>query len=144
MTESDGTEPIADEELLYRRIPVSMGWYGEGRLSPEAFGARSDELTGISIYRAKYKSLDEVAKGKGKKGYFVAVFRAGDLRQQGIEVAPSPNTPEGHDPAHAELPGLTALNRDSDSALEQRLALSTLAIDVKGPFVATPTNEAFG
>lgn len=144
MAESDGTEPIDDDELLYRRVPVSMGWYSESGLSPEAFDPRPDEHTGISIYRAKYKSLDEVAKGRGKKGYFVAIFRAGDLRQQGIEVAPCPNTPEGHDPAHAELPGLTALNRDSDSALEQRLALRTLAIDVKGPFVATPTNEAFG
>ena len=26
----DGTEPIADEELLYRRVPASMPWYSPG------------------------------------------------------------------------------------------------------------------
>ena len=140
MAESDGTEPIDDDELLYRRVPVSTGWYSEGGLSLEAFDPRPNEHTGISIYRAKYKTLEEAAKGKGKKGYFVAILRAGDLRQHGIDVVPRPNTPEGHDPAHAELPGLTAENRDTNSALEQKLALSTLALEVKGPFVATVTN----
>ena len=140
MAESDGTEPIDDDELLYRRIPVSMGWYSDGTLSPEAFNPRPDELTGVSIYRAKYKTLEEVAKGRGKKGYFVAVLRAGDLRQHGIDVAPRPNTPDGHDPGHAELPGLTAENRDTDSALERKLALSTLTLQVQGPFVATVAN----
>ncbi|MCX7421623.1 MAG: hypothetical protein NT013_19040 [Planctomycetia bacterium] len=144
MAELDGTEPIDDHELLYRRIPVSMGWYSGGTLSPEAFNPRQDELTGVSIYRDKYKTLEEVAKGKGKKGYFVAVFRAGDLRQHGIDVVPRPNTTDGYDPGHAELPGLTAENCETASAREKKLALSTLAIDVKGPFVATPTNQALG
>jgi hypothetical protein len=39
----DGTEPVADDELLYRRIPVSKGWYDEKGLSAEAFGPRPDE-----------------------------------------------------------------------------------------------------
>src|SRR5580704_14257338 len=103
MSSDDGTEPVADDELLYRRIPVSKGWYSESRLSPEAFDPREDETTGISIYRSKYKSLDEAAKGPSKKGYFVVEFRAGDLRKHGIEVEPRPKP---GDPGHAELPGL--------------------------------------
>ena len=30
-------ERIGDEEILYRRIPVSMGWYDSNGLSPESF-----------------------------------------------------------------------------------------------------------
>ena len=129
----DGTEPIDDDELLYRRIPVSREWYANNELLPEAFDPRPDEHTGISIYRAKYKTLEEAAKGPGKKGYYVAVLRAGDLKNHGIQVVPRPILPD--DPGHAELPELTAENRDTDSALERKAALTKLALEVKGPFV---------
>lgn len=138
MAESDGTEPIDDDELLYRRIPVSMSWYSNNQLSPEAFDPRPDETTGISIYRDKYKTIEEVAKGKSKKGYFVVVFRARDLRQRGIEIVPRPDTPDGWDAGHAELPSLTASNRDSDAAMETKLALTTLPIAIRGPFMPPP------
>ena len=49
MLGDDGTEPVADDELLYRRIPVSTKWYTESGLSPEAFDPRRDETTGISF-----------------------------------------------------------------------------------------------
>jgi hypothetical protein len=75
-----GTEPIADDELLYRRVPVSKEWYTKEGLSPEAFQPREDEATGNSVYRAIYKSVEEAAKGKSKSGNYVAVLRAGDLR----------------------------------------------------------------
>jgi hypothetical protein len=127
---ANGTDPIADEELLFRRIPVSMGWYAEGRLSPEAFGPRKDETTGISVYRAMYKSIDEVAMGKSRKGYYVAVLRTGDLRNNGIEVVQTP--PD--DPGHAELPDLNANNRREDATLERQRLLTELCISVEGPF----------
>jgi hypothetical protein len=82
----DGTEPVAEDELLYRRIPVSKGWYDEKGLSPEAFYPRPDEESGISVSRAKYVSVEKAGQGKSKKGYWVAVLRAGDLRQHGIRV----------------------------------------------------------
>lgn len=88
-----GNEPIDDNEILYRRIPVSMGWYDKNGLSPEAFEPRGGETTGISISRRKYTSLEEAAKGPSKQGYHVAVLRAGDLRAQGIEVVPRPEPP---------------------------------------------------
>ena len=131
MPAHDGTERVADDELLYRRIPVSKGWCTESGLSPEAFDPRKDETTGISVYRDKYKPLEEAAKGRSKKGYYIAVFRAGDLRQHGMEVV---SRPAPGDPGHAELPDLTCENRLTSRALERKLLLSKLFLRVEGPF----------
>jgi hypothetical protein len=131
MPAPDGTEPIADDELLYRRIPVSKGWYTEDGLSPEAFDPREDEITGISVYRAKYTTIAEAAKGMSKKGYYVAVLRAGDLRQNAMEVAPRPSP---GDPGHTELPDLTCHNRLTPEAQERKLRLTELCRRVEGPF----------
>lgn len=131
MPACDGTEPVAEEELLYRRIPVSMGWYDKKGLSPEAFDPRDEEKSGISIYRNKYKTIQEVAKGRSKKGYFVAVLRAGDLIRHGITVEPRPGL---NDLGHAELPGLTCDNRLTVEAQERKLLLAKLSLEVKGPF----------
>lgn len=135
MPVNDGTEPVADDEVLYRRIPVSMGWYSSAGLSPEAFDPRKDEISGLSVYRAKYKTLEEVARGKSKQGYFVAVLRAGDLRRLGIDVEPKP---ELDDPGHAELPGLTCLNRLDPTSQEQKVLLAKSSQEVCDPFVPCP------
>lgn len=127
----DGTEPVGDDELLYRRVPVSTGWYKEGQLSPEAFDPREGELTGISVYRDKYKSVQDAAKGKGTRGYYVAILRAGVLRGHGIEVVPRPKP---DDPGHAELPELTCHNRRSPETLERKSLLADLCLRVEGPF----------
>ena len=135
MSAHDGTEPVSDDEPLYRRIPVSKGWYTESGLSPEAFEPREDETTGISIYRGKYKPVEEAAKGKSKKGYYVAEFRAGTLRKYGIEVVPRP---EPDDPGHAELPELTCSNRLEPETQERKVRLATLPLRVHGPFPTAP------
>ncbi len=115
---------------------MSKGWWciESGRLSPEAFDPLADETTGISVYREKYKSVEEAAMGKSKKGYFVAVFRAGDLRKKGIEVLPRP---EPNDPGHAELPELTCCNRLDSETQERKLKLARLWERVEGPFLPT-------
>ena len=129
---NDGTEPIADEEFLYRRIPASTDWYStETGLKPEAFGPLKTDATGLSISRAKYKSIEEAARGRPGKSYYVAVLRAGDLRQNGIEPAPKP-MPD--DPGHAELPDLNADNRKTDQTLELQRVLVSLTLRVEGPF----------
>ena len=109
-----------------------MGWYDEHGLSPRAFQPRDDDTTGISVSRAKYKSIEDAAEGKSKKGYYVAVLRAGDLRSAGIEVEPRPRE---DDPGHAELPDLTCDNRDEPVTLAHMDRLPTLPIDIKGPFL---------
>jgi hypothetical protein len=134
MTENDGTEPVANDELLFRRIPVSMGWYSHGGLSPEAFDPREDDLTGISVSRAKYKSVEGAAQGKSKKGYYVAVLRAYDLRQHGIAVEPRPSL---EDHSHAELPDLRAGNRLAPETQERKVLLANCSLRIDGPFVST-------
>jgi hypothetical protein len=130
--------PIDDDEILFRRIPVSMGWYANGLLSSEAFAPRRDEHSGISVYRKRFRSLEEVAQGKSKLGYYVVSLRVADLRKAGIEVVPQPVVPEGWDDAHAELPGLNTNNRRTNSAeaLQSRLAELGLRLPVEGPFIA--------
>ncbi|GIW91112.1 MAG: hypothetical protein KatS3mg109_1544 [Pirellulaceae bacterium] len=79
-------------------------------------------------------------RGRPGKTYYVAVLRAGDLRRYGIEVVARPQTPEGYDPAHAELPQLNAGNRRTDETLErQRLLAEKLCLCVKGPFTVPST-----
>ena len=135
MAHADGTEPIDDEELLYRRIPASQDWYDpskEPNLAVPAFRPRKYDTTGISLSRAKYKSLREAAQNPRGKSCYIAVLRAGDLRSAGIEVVPRP---EDGDPGHAEIPSLNYENRKSDQAKEWIVLLAhELAKEVEGPF----------
>jgi hypothetical protein len=127
----DGTEPVANEELIYRRIPESTGWYSPNGISPRAFDPHNTDKTGISLSRAKYKSVEEAARGRPGKSYYVAIFRAGDLRNRGIFIEPRPRP---DDPGHAELPDLRADNRKDKETLERMQVLTTLSLEVRGPF----------
>lgn len=129
----EGTDPVADDELLYRRIPGSSGWYSpQDGFKPEAFAPhKKNDATGLSVHRAKYKSLNEAAIGQPGKSYYVAVLRARDLRQQGIEIVPRPLP---HDPGHAELPDLNSSNRKTARTLELQRILTEICLKVEGPF----------
>ena len=140
----EGTEPIEDDEELYRRIPVSMNWYDpelDAPPSPKAFRPREPEIGGLSVSRAKYKTPQEVAHNDHGRQYYVAVLRAGDLRDRGLEVAPRPISPD--DPGHAELPDLCASNRRDTEDLQLMLA-EKLCLRVIGPFPAQPAQGGLG
>lgn len=144
----DDLDSVADDELLYRRVSASAvpQQYdpAEGSLSDQAFAPHKImDVTGLSISRAKFKSLEEAALGRPGKSYYVAVLRAGDLRQRGIEVVPRPELPDRQfDPAHAELPDLNAANRKGTLTLErQRILAEELCLRVEGPF-ETPGGES--
>lgn len=126
-------EPISDDETLYRRVPVSQGWIKGGKVMPEAFQPRRDDTTGLSIFRAKYRTLEEVAKGKSKSGYFVLEMRAGELRAAGLEVVPKV---DDEVPGHAEIPSLAFQLPEPDLSLAQRQRLAdALVLQIHGPFV---------
>ena len=135
MPDPDGTEPLSDDEYIYRKIPVKPGWHNpsiSASPSPQAFNPRKEDTTGLSVDRAKYRTIRESAQGPSTQGYYVAVLRVGDLRANGIEVVPRP---EGQNPGHAEIPGLTYENRKTDQALEWRTRLAhELTLRVEGPF----------
>lgn len=133
-----GQEPIADDELLYRRIPASTGWYDSDTdtLKPEAFGPhKTADVTGLSVSRAKYKSIEETARSpRPGKSYYVAILKAAELKRAEIQIVPRPETPDGYDPAHAELPDLNSSNRKVDKTLELQRTLVSLCVAVEGPF----------
>lgn len=128
-------EPIDDDEFLYRRVPESQGWYASDDslpLSYLAFRPGKRDKTGLSICREKHKTLEEAARGRPNKSYYVAVLRAGDLRTAGISVVARPLE---NDPGHAEIEDLTYENRKTDQARgRQKLLAECLTLCVKGPF----------
>lgn len=138
MTELTGIEPVQDDELLYRRIPGSTNWYDPNRTPPleaEAFRPNRNDETGISLARAKYKTIQQAALGRAGKEYCIAVLRAGDIRSAGLEVTAQP-LPD--DPSHAEIISLTYDNRQSKQAIEWRTTLAEqLCLRIEGPF-STP------
>ncbi len=135
MTELPGSEPVQDDEILYRRTPATTNWYDPSRtppLEPEAFRPNRNDDTGISLSRAKYKTAEQAAVGRAGNQYYVAVLRAGDIWAAGMEVAARP-LPD--DPSHAEIPTLTYDNRKSKQTIEWRALLAEqLCLRIDGPF----------
>src|ERR1700688_3000201 len=120
----DGNDPVSDDELLYRRIPVSQGWYKpeNGYLSPQAFHPRSEDVTGLSLSRARFfVTAADAAHGTSAQGYWLAVLRAGDLRSRGMHVV---SRPLEENPGHAEIVDLRYGNRKSDEAEEWKVAMA--------------------
>ena len=132
---SDGSEPIADHEILYRRIPAASGFYDplvDPSPSPLAFRPTTYDTTGLSLSRAKYTDLDQAGRGREGKRYYVAVLRAGELRRLGIEVVPKPLE---SDPGHCEIAELTFANRKAMPFAEwQALLAEQLCLRIEGPF----------
>lgn len=93
-----------------------------------------DDVSGISVSRADFKSVEGAAIGREGKSYYVAVLQAGDIRRAGMSVEPRPHVPGGYDPAHAELPDLNAGNRKETKTLERQRILVELCLEVVGPF----------
>jgi len=125
------TDCIADDEILYRRVPLA--WYDKttGLLKDEAFAPhKTNDLTGLSLARERFKSLEQAAQGQPGKQYYVAVLRAADLRANEIRIEQTP--PE--DPSHAELPDLNADNRKESRTLQLQRILVELVVSVLGPF----------
>lgn len=60
-------DPVSDDELLYRRVPISQGWINEHGVSMNAFKPRPDEDTGISVYRTRFLTIEDAAKGSASR-----------------------------------------------------------------------------
>ena len=134
MADADGTEPIEDDERLYRRLPIHPKYFDpavDPAPTPFAFRPREEDDTGLSVSRAKYKTVEDVAANPRGKQYYVAILEAGELRRRGIRVVPKPL--DG-DPGHAELPDLRYDNRTTAEAEEMQVALATELCRVDGPY----------
>lgn len=127
----DDIGPIEDDEILYRRIPISQYDSTDPNPSPEAFRPHKNDTTGISLSRGKHTTIEKAARGHSEDGYYIAILRAGDLRKKGIEVVPKPL----HDnPGHSEIPQINYTTRKTDSVKEYKnLLAEKLCLCVKGP-----------
>ena len=134
MSAADGSEPLDDDELIYRRILAKAGHFNPDsrRLSPEAFRPGKHDETGISVDRNKYRTLEEAAHGRNENGYYVAVLCVGDLRREGLDVVPKPTLDNS---GHAEIPALNYCERRSDQVQQWKVLLAhKLTRRVEGPF----------
>src|SRR5262249_35829854 len=142
-TMGDGSEPVAAEEILYRRILASQGWYNltvDPKPSRIAFHPTSFDETGLSVSRSKYSTAETTVRvvRLGKKSS-VACLLARDLMKAGIRIEPKPKP---DDPGHIELPELTYATRNESGVAELETKLATLlCLRVEGPFFGTKKVE---
>jgi hypothetical protein len=143
MTNGSQPGPISDDELLFRRIPKSTGWYAPGQsplVNLLAFNPTEEDETGLSMERAnsaahpEFMTVDAAAQGRSPKGYVVAVLSVQTLRENGIQIVPRT---EAAGPGHVELPDLNYANRRSDAAMEMKRILSRAVIRVEDPVVSS-------
>ncbi|MGL4552349.1 MAG: hypothetical protein ACRC33_14310 [Gemmataceae bacterium] len=129
-----GEGPIGDDEVVYRRIPVSTRWYVPGQPAvPQAFRPRNDDTTGLSLVRAEpFNTPEQAGRGPSKQGYFVAALRVRDIRQYGMDVVSRP-VPGIN--GHVEIPELTLTNRDEPEGIGRANVLASLCFEFHGPFV---------
>ena len=133
---SDGTEPITDDEILYRRIPTRPDYYNpdtSDRPSPLAFRPRDDDTTGLSVFRAKYVTPTGLAENDRGKRYFIGFLRASVMRSFGMDVVPDPIPPTNL--GHAEIPDLTSETKRTKRGKELMVALAErVCYRIEGPF----------
>lgn len=135
----ENVDPIADDELLYRRILQAEGWYDPqtGHIERYAFRPNKPDVTGLSLGRSKYRTAsDEGALGRQGKQYFVAVLEARSIREEGLTVVPAPTD---DDPGHAEISELRYPDRKSNFVIEATSRLVKRVIRVEGPFAGRRT-----
>ncbi len=130
---SDGTEAVADDEVVNRRIPHVWGpTEADAFPSPEAFRPhKANDPTGLSMSREKYRPAKSLARPGDSRPFFVGVLRARKIREIALDVVPDPIEPD--DPGHCLIPQLTSAARNERSAIEAAQFLAETCI-VAGPF----------
>lgn len=135
----DGTEPVDQNERIYRRVHAGTGYYKPDKpLSPKAFKPLSQDTDGISVTRARYVNApqDAAALGTVGKSYYVLEQRAGDLMGVGLTIKPSPQAPD--DVGHAVIPELNISKGENDpTLLETMERAKNVSFIVHGPFPGT-------
>lgn len=134
MPAPEAPDSIADDELLFRRIPEATHWYrpDTGFIDPAALTPNKSDVTGLSLGRAAFHSLDqEAAKGRAGKRYYVAVLSAAVAKAAGAVIVSRPLTDA---PGHAEISNLTFQARRTPPSRKLVEALRTAVMRVEGPF----------
>jgi hypothetical protein len=133
MSQADPSDPIGEQEYLYRRVPAKIGWVQGQQVDPHAYRPTREDTTGLSLERESLASPEDAARGRSSSGYYIAKIKCKDIRDLGLVIAPKPTEER---PGHVELPGLTYENRRSDRAEEWQVQLADLATreGILGPY----------
>jgi len=103
------TDPIADDEVIFRHIPGGTLFQAPGpRITNKNFELRTQrQETGVSVSRGGVDSAADVMARRGdpQTGSLVAAATAGDIRALGLEVVPAAFD---DDPGHSEIRSATA------------------------------------
>lgn len=133
---SDGSEPVENSEILYRRIPKI--WYDDKEIDSEAFlPHRENDTSGISLFRAKYHTIEFAALSpRPNRIYYVASVQAQNLQNIGLTIIPDP-LPEKI--GHCLIPELCSSKRSDNDVRTFAHMLATKLVDrVDGPFGPYP------
>ena len=71
MSPGDGSEPVADDEIVFRRVTEKSGWYNpesERQFAWEAFRPNANDVRGLSAWREKYKKAEPAATVRAYPG----------------------------------------------------------------------------
>ena len=112
-------DQVDNDEILYRRVPLTWYDHGESRPNAQAFRPHPEhDLDGLSFWRALLKTPEEVAlsQATGKLGN-VAAVRAQVLRDLGLTIRVSEDNP-----AHVVVPELNDRKDNRTREVAQRLA----------------------
>jgi hypothetical protein len=141
MNPAEGNEPLSDDEIVYRRVSDKSGWYqpaSERPIAWVAFKPNSYDLTGLSVWRAKYLTAEQAAEHqKPNKRFYILSLNVGRLRQAGVDVVSS--VKEGGI-GHASLITLNYTDYQHDTIQKNRLRelaeriAAELVERVDGPF----------
>jgi len=119
--------PIADDEVLYRRVPSKPPWFQPpDRISSYTFKLRKGDL-GLSVYRKQEVSAEAVLSDpRSLPGSFLVQATAGEVRSLGNAKGDPLNlrviaVGDENDPGHAEIrgPQLGKLSQSAADALKK-------------------------
>ncbi|TWT44731.1 hypothetical protein RAS1_11470 [Phycisphaerae bacterium RAS1] len=142
MAAPEETDFVGNDEIVFRRVRegTEPGHYDPNSEKPVAwvvFRPNKHDTTGISVWRARHRSAEQVARWRPQpnRRYWVLALRVGALREIGVEVVATPS--EGG-VGHASLTTLNAQayhgeEKDRIHELAEFIA-STLVDSVQGPF----------
>lgn len=127
--------PLADDELLYRRLPANPQFYDPIRdlLRDVAFRPTPADTDGLSLSREVVGTVGAAATGRVGRDFFVATLCVSDIRAAGLDVVADRDD-------HALITDLTNERRQStDRAVRDRLLkassdLVAVVSRIDGPF----------
>jgi hypothetical protein len=107
----DELSPISDDEFMLRQIHKNHYHAGKNKpVQTNHFQPHEDDDDGLSVYRERFISVDELARAGRKPGeYYIARFRASELKLPGnnLTLDPKPNKDPSQPRGHSVIPQLS-------------------------------------